>query len=401
MPGFVFISYKRVDEGYVQRLAQWLQQAECPTWYDLTPEQSLAAGDHFARVIEERIRACAAMIVVLTPESLASVWVHKEVSYAVSLHKPLVPLILRECDPGIMFADLHQERVVGGGFPSASLSQHLVSLTAAVPPAARRPERSLSGLGAVTIRDGDRARVLEEAERQHRTIISLVDQAIDDVGKEVTSSARQALLSAADNCREWATALADEEQPSGSSLVTPQQMMDDAQVGARGLAQHFLTYIGTWQNATLAPLVEDRMSRCSEEVLHLLKQFEFAISPLHQERPGVPPVAMPEIPRIGSLRQLGRLPMPSIVELTTSTALVVAVGVGVGVGRDRTSLMREMVNNAAVRLASAIRQHADEWGRRLGDEVAEYLRPVRADLDSSLVAQIASLSANSVVPAHE
>lgn len=91
MGGYVFISYSRSDRGYVTSLAAHLQSAGIPVWNDY----ELASGDRWESVISERIDACAAVVVVMSPAANKSVWVKREINHAEGRRKPLFPLLLQ------------------------------------------------------------------------------------------------------------------------------------------------------------------------------------------------------------------------------------------------------------------------------------------------------------------
>jgi hypothetical protein len=122
--GHVFISYSRTDRAYVGRLAAHLTDEEIPVWYDY----EMAAGDRFATVIQHQIDMCAAFIVVLTPASITSEWVDREIQYAEGEGKPVLPLLLEPCKRHILLAGLNHEDVTGGLLPSAGFLTKLRGL---------------------------------------------------------------------------------------------------------------------------------------------------------------------------------------------------------------------------------------------------------------------------------
>jgi WD40 repeat protein len=146
--GHVFISYSRTDRSYVDRLAAHLAGAGIPVWYDYDME----AGDRFAAVIQQSIDTCAAFVVVLSPASIDSPWVNREISYATTLGRPVLPLQLTPCRPHILLIDLHADDVTGGTLPPDRFTARLrgLLLSAAAEHAAARdrprvaePERRL------------------------------------------------------------------------------------------------------------------------------------------------------------------------------------------------------------------------------------------------------------------
>ena len=99
----VFISYSRSDSVFVKDLANQLREAGCKVWQDIS---GLRGGQTWASEIDRAVRDSDALIVVLSPDSSASEWVRKESLLAMTLHKPIVPILLRETEIPIQFVDL-------------------------------------------------------------------------------------------------------------------------------------------------------------------------------------------------------------------------------------------------------------------------------------------------------
>jgi hypothetical protein len=88
----LFISYSRKDIAFARRLAGDLEKAGYTVWWDIT---DLRGGDDWVRVIPEAIETSDFVIVVLSPDATASEWVKKEYTQALSLHKRIIPIMLR------------------------------------------------------------------------------------------------------------------------------------------------------------------------------------------------------------------------------------------------------------------------------------------------------------------
>ncbi|MDD1749301.1 MAG: TIR domain-containing protein [Methanothrix sp.] len=95
----IFISYSRKDIGFVRQLAGDLEKADYDVWWDLT---DLRGGDDWPRAIPAAIESSQYMIIVLSPNSAVSDWVEKEYTYALSLRKKVIPLMLARS--GVPFA---------------------------------------------------------------------------------------------------------------------------------------------------------------------------------------------------------------------------------------------------------------------------------------------------------
>ena len=105
--GDIFISYSRENKEFVQRLADYLERESLSVWVD----NRIDYGARWWKTVVEKIRECAAMIVVMTPESENSKWVEREMMYADKIEKHLFPLLLKgECFPLLINHQYHDVR---------------------------------------------------------------------------------------------------------------------------------------------------------------------------------------------------------------------------------------------------------------------------------------------------
>lgn len=124
MSGYVFISYAHEDRDYVERLAKFLENEGIGVWFD----RQLAVGRRFDQELEEKIANCGAFILVMTPASDNSDWVHDELERAKESDRDLLPILL----DGRRFFGLgriHCEKVQRGELPGHEFLkrlQHLV-----------------------------------------------------------------------------------------------------------------------------------------------------------------------------------------------------------------------------------------------------------------------------------
>lgn len=88
---FIFISYSREDQVYVEMLVEVFQEQNLPCWLD---EQIEHGEVGWNRMIERRLEKCGAFLVVMTPSSRESLWVQNELSRAIELRKPIFPILL-------------------------------------------------------------------------------------------------------------------------------------------------------------------------------------------------------------------------------------------------------------------------------------------------------------------
>jgi formylglycine-generating enzyme required for sulfatase activity len=106
----VFISYSRKDLTFVERLAADLKDSGFEVWYDLS---NLEGGARWNWVIEQAIEDSQYMVVVLSPDSVASEWVDDEVGYAKRLKKKIIPLYYLPCKIGMVYVNLNYIDVQG------------------------------------------------------------------------------------------------------------------------------------------------------------------------------------------------------------------------------------------------------------------------------------------------
>jgi hypothetical protein len=110
---YVFVSYSRTDEVYVDELCSRLRHRGVVVWVD----SEIDYGTRWQTVVKDRLDACAAVLVVMSPSAEASRWVGREVDRAEARGKPIFPLLL-EGTPFFGLSDLQHENVTGGRPPS-------------------------------------------------------------------------------------------------------------------------------------------------------------------------------------------------------------------------------------------------------------------------------------------
>lgn len=91
----LFISYSTQDRRFVRRLAEDLRAEGYTVWVDFS---GLKGGADWVREIDEKVRACDAFVLILSPDSVASEWVRRETVLAQGLEKQVVPIMWRATD---------------------------------------------------------------------------------------------------------------------------------------------------------------------------------------------------------------------------------------------------------------------------------------------------------------
>lgn len=85
-----FISYSRKDSRFVDRLDADLNTRNIQAWVD----RRIQAGDDWLQEIQVSIERCDVFLLVLSPDMLDSRWVRMEYMHALTLNKPIIPLLL-------------------------------------------------------------------------------------------------------------------------------------------------------------------------------------------------------------------------------------------------------------------------------------------------------------------
>jgi hypothetical protein len=99
-----FLSYARADARIALKLADDLIAAGPSVWvdqYDIRPSQ------HWDRAVEDAVRGCEGMIVVLSPRSVASPNVADEVSVAIDSGKTVIPVLVEACTLPLRMTRMH------------------------------------------------------------------------------------------------------------------------------------------------------------------------------------------------------------------------------------------------------------------------------------------------------
>lgn len=91
----VFFSYSRDNEDFVMKLAGELRDAGANIWLD---QLDIKPGTRWDRSIEKALISSQTLLVVLSKSSVESNNVMDEVSFALEEGKPIVPILLEECD---------------------------------------------------------------------------------------------------------------------------------------------------------------------------------------------------------------------------------------------------------------------------------------------------------------
>lgn len=98
LPAEVFLSHSSVDRAFADRLAAVLRAHGVPVWY--SPTQILGAQQWHDEIGAGLMR-CDWFIVVLSPNSVGSVWVKRELLFTLQQKRfedRIIPILLHDCD---------------------------------------------------------------------------------------------------------------------------------------------------------------------------------------------------------------------------------------------------------------------------------------------------------------
>jgi hypothetical protein len=108
----IFLSHTHVDNSFVKRLADDLREAGATVWVD---EAEMQVGDSLIEKIRSGIDAMDYLAVVLSPDSVASSWVRREVDIAMNQEIEgkkikVLPVLYRRCDlPGFLKGKMYAD----------------------------------------------------------------------------------------------------------------------------------------------------------------------------------------------------------------------------------------------------------------------------------------------------
>src|SRR5690349_19366240 len=90
----IFVSYSRKDSEFAYQLVNRLQRTY-RVWLD---KQGISGGTDWENAIRLAIQDCAAIVVILSPDSIISDYVRFEYETALDSGKLVIPLLYRECE---------------------------------------------------------------------------------------------------------------------------------------------------------------------------------------------------------------------------------------------------------------------------------------------------------------
>ena len=116
----VLISYSERNRETMEKIRNSLRRESLTVWTNTTDVQT---GEDFQSAIDRGIEQTDNLVYLVSPDSVESEYVRKEIEYAVSLHKRIIPLLVGETAPdsipkvlqGVQYIDL-TDNVAGGDY---------------------------------------------------------------------------------------------------------------------------------------------------------------------------------------------------------------------------------------------------------------------------------------------
>lgn len=105
----IFLCHSHKDESFVMQLANDLESDKIDVWVD---EWDIEVGDFIHKKIEDGIRNSTYLGIILSPDSVCSKWVDKELRAALAIEsqkgkKFVLPILYKDCEIPLFLKDTH------------------------------------------------------------------------------------------------------------------------------------------------------------------------------------------------------------------------------------------------------------------------------------------------------
>ena len=125
----LFVSHSSADNAFAAQLREVLGTLGFESVFlDFDAEDGLVPGQAWREQLFTNIDASDAVLVITTPASNASKWCHSELALARWLRKPLLSLLLDDCDPHELAADLQGVELSSQGIDAERVRAALEAL---------------------------------------------------------------------------------------------------------------------------------------------------------------------------------------------------------------------------------------------------------------------------------
>jgi hypothetical protein len=98
LPNEVFISHSSLDRAFANEVAAALQRHGIPFWYG---PRNILGAQQWHDEIGAALDRCDWMLVLLSPNAVESIWVKREVLFALNDQRyaeKIIPIVYRDCD---------------------------------------------------------------------------------------------------------------------------------------------------------------------------------------------------------------------------------------------------------------------------------------------------------------
>lgn len=98
LPKEVFLSHSSFDRSFTDSIAETLRNHGIPVWYSRT---NILGAQQWHDEIGQALKRCDWFIVILSPASVQSIWVKRELMFALSNNRfadKIIPILYRPCD---------------------------------------------------------------------------------------------------------------------------------------------------------------------------------------------------------------------------------------------------------------------------------------------------------------
>ncbi len=98
LPKEIFLSHSSLDKSFADSIADTLRNHGIPIWYSRT---NILGAQQWHDEIGEALERCDWFIVILSPNSVQSTWVKRELTFALNSNKydnKIIPVLYQSCD---------------------------------------------------------------------------------------------------------------------------------------------------------------------------------------------------------------------------------------------------------------------------------------------------------------
>lgn len=98
LPNEVFLSHSNLDQLFVTSVVEMMRRHGTPVWHSQT---NIVGAQQWHDEIGAALKRCDSFVLVLSPNSVKSIWVKREVRFALNDNRyadKIIPLLYQPCD---------------------------------------------------------------------------------------------------------------------------------------------------------------------------------------------------------------------------------------------------------------------------------------------------------------